>query len=289
VHNVNIGRIEEADTSLPMHGIDGLYDIDDAELLRAFSVDEGDLQNERQRGQRYRRGSDGAQNGPNRGDVGTGNRSRLRGWHVRRCIGSEPGRILVRRCCRGWIGPATRRNAGISGTDGDGAVFAFGLHGKVLVEQYEVDIADARFEMRDASGILTRYAMNRLEINPRRIIFMKRLLALSIALVCVIGLSSACSRTRVATNFNGLSTPDGKPIAHLNTSNLAIHLFASAPIVGDATLEKTVADLTSAAKERNAGNIRIVQSKVTSWWFLIPPFTFVLTPVSSNVAADALP
>jgi len=118
---------------------------------------------------------------------------------------------------------------------------------------------------------------------------MKRILTASLIVACAIVLLSACSRTRTATNFNGLSTPDGKPIAHLSTSNLAIHLLASQPLVGNATLQATVDDFTRAAAGKNAGNVRIVQSKVTAWWFIFPPFSFVLTPVSSNVAGDVLP
>lgn len=117
---------------------------------------------------------------------------------------------------------------------------------------------------------------------------MKRVLTASLIVACAIVLFSACSTTRTATNFNGLSTPDGKPIAHLNTSHLAIHLLAAQPLVGNATLEATVSDFTRAARSRNAGNVRIVQSKATTWWFILPPFSFVLTPVTSNVAGDVL-
>lgn len=118
---------------------------------------------------------------------------------------------------------------------------------------------------------------------------MNRVLTMSLTLACTIMLCASCSTTRKATNFNGLSTPDGKPISHLNTSNIAIHLLATQPLVGNASLEGTVDDFTRAAKEENATKVRIVQSSVTNWWFIFPPFSFVLTPVSSNVAGDALP
>lgn len=118
---------------------------------------------------------------------------------------------------------------------------------------------------------------------------MKRVVTMSLTLACVIALCAACSMTRTATNFNGLSTPDGKPIAHLSTSNVALHLLMTEPLVGDATLEGTVSDFTRAAKEEKATKVRIVQSNVFAWWFILPPISFVLTPVTSNVAGDALP
>lgn len=117
---------------------------------------------------------------------------------------------------------------------------------------------------------------------------MKRVSKLGLILACAIMLSTSCSTTRQAMNFNGLSTPEGKPIAHLSTSNMAIHLLGSMPLLGDATLTGTVGDFTAVAKFKNATKVRIVQSSVVSWWFLFPPFTFVLTPVTSNVAGDAL-
>lgn len=103
---------------------------------------------------------------------------------------------------------------------------------------------------------------------------------------CLLGM--ACSSTRQAANFNGLTTPGGKPLAHLYTSNMGLHLFGKTPLIGDATLTRTVADFTAVAKMKRAGKVRIVQSSIRSWWFVYPPFSFVLTPVTSNVAGDVL-
>ena len=106
--------------------------------------------------------------------------------------------------------------------------------------------------------------------------------------LAVVILLSGCSSTKVARDFNGLSTPNGKAM-HLSTSNVALHLLISQkPLAGDASLEKTVSDFTAAAKAQGATKVSIVQSNVTSWWFLFFPFTLVITPVTSNVAGDAL-
>lgn len=118
---------------------------------------------------------------------------------------------------------------------------------------------------------------------------MKRVLSLSLTLAVAVMLCSSCAMTRSATNFNGLSTPDGKPIAHLSTSHIALHLLMDKPLAGDASLEATVADFTRAAKDMKATKVDIVQSSVDSWWYLLPPFTIVLTPMTSNVAGNALP
>ena len=99
---------------------------------------------------------------------------------------------------------------------------------------------------------------------------------------------SGCGSTSQARNFNGLPTADGKAISHLSSSNIAIHILGTKPVWGDATLEKTVADFTAEAKAAGASKVNIVQSTQMKWWFLFFPFTLVVTPVTSNVAGDAI-
>ncbi len=102
-------------------------------------------------------------------------------------------------------------------------------------------------------------------------------------------LVSGCSSTKVANDFSGLNTTEGKPIAHLSTSNLALHLLVGKkPLIGDASLQKTVADFTTAAKAQGAKEVHVVQSSGRAWWFLFFPFTLVFTPVTSNVAGEAI-
>jgi hypothetical protein len=111
---------------------------------------------------------------------------------------------------------------------------------------------------------------------------------LSVSVILLAALSG-CSSTTAAKDFNGLPTADGQPIGHLSTSNVAVHLlFGKTPIWGNASLEKTVSDFTAAAKSHNASQVNIVQSSQRKWWFIFPPFTFFVTPVTSNVAGEAL-
>lgn len=99
---------------------------------------------------------------------------------------------------------------------------------------------------------------------------------------------SGCSSTTVCKDFSGLSTTSGDPVGHLSTSNIGLHLLMNKPLKGDASLEKTVADFTAAAKANGASKVRIVQSKQTKFWWIVFPFTILFTPVLSNVAGDAV-
>lgn len=114
---------------------------------------------------------------------------------------------------------------------------------------------------------------------------LKKLFSVLTLLVFTVG----CSSTKYAKEWNGVGSPDGEVLGHLSTSNVAIHLLVGKkPLAGDASLSKTVSDFTAAAKAEGASKVRIVQSGGRAWWFLLFPFTLVFTPVTSNVAGEAI-
>jgi len=108
-------------------------------------------------------------------------------------------------------------------------------------------------------------------------------------ILCTMMAVTGCSSTKSATQWNGLPTTDGTPTAHLSTSNLALHLLVGKkPLVGDASLDKTLSDFTAAAKATGASKVNVVQSSSRAWWFVFFPFSLLVTPVTSNVAGDAI-
>ena len=110
-----------------------------------------------------------------------------------------------------------------------------------------------------------------------------------LALALSFAMLTGCSSTTVARDWNGVGSPDGQVLGHLSTSNVALHLLLGKnPVAGDASLEKTVSDFTAEAKSLNATKVRIVQSSQTKWWFILFPFTLLVTPVTSNVAGEAI-
>lgn len=112
-----------------------------------------------------------------------------------------------------------------------------------------------------------------------------KVMAIVIASIHLVG----CSTTGKATDFNGLSSPDGQPVAHLSTTNYAVHLLMGKnPLWGDATLQKTMSDFTASVKAQNVSKVRIVQSSSRSLWYLFFPITAIVTPVITNVAGEAI-
>ena len=108
-------------------------------------------------------------------------------------------------------------------------------------------------------------------------------------LVLVMGVAAGCSISSKATDFNGLKGLDGDKVTHINTRNYAVHLLITRPLFGDATLQNTVKDFTKEAKAAGATKVRIVQSNEKVFWWILPPFTLILTPVTTDVAGDAIP
>ncbi len=109
-----------------------------------------------------------------------------------------------------------------------------------------------------------------------------------LTVLAIVGLLiGGCSMTSKATDFSGLTTPDGKA-THLNTTNVAINLLFTNPVVGDASIHETVAECTRQAQAAGASKVRLVQSHSTVYWWIFPPISFIIHPVVTNVAADAL-
>ena len=117
----------------------------------------------------------------------------------------------------------------------------------------------------------------------------KKWLKICSVLMLVTFVLPGCSSVQKASDFNGLSTPAGNAV-HLNTTNIGVHLIfgTGSAVLGNATLEQTMRDFTKAAKAEGASKVRVVQSSRTALWFVFPPFSFIFTPVITNVAGDAI-
>ena len=107
-------------------------------------------------------------------------------------------------------------------------------------------------------------------------------------LVLVMGVATGCTISSIGTDFSGLKGMDGDKVTHINTRNYAVHLFITKPLFGDATLQNTVKSFTEEAKKTGATKVRIVQSDEWTLWYLLPPLTLLFTPVTVDVAGDAI-
>ena len=105
---------------------------------------------------------------------------------------------------------------------------------------------------------------------------------------CALGGAAGCSISDTAGDLRGIKGIDGDQLTHINTRTYAINLFMEKPILGDATLNATVQSFADQAKKAGATKVRIVQSDTSVMWYFPPILGFILTPVYTNVAGDAL-
>ncbi|MFG0319900.1 MAG: hypothetical protein ACF8XB_21695 [Planctomycetota bacterium JB042] len=108
---------------------------------------------------------------------------------------------------------------------------------------------------------------------------------LGVAIVALLA-ATGCTWQDHATDFNGLTDHDGHKVTHMNQYMLGLNLLITQPLYHDSTLETNTALLTAEAKAEGANGVRIVQSDESTWWWVFFPFSLIITPVSSNVAAD---
>ena len=108
--------------------------------------------------------------------------------------------------------------------------------------------------------------------------------------VLVLGLlSTGCTFSSTAKNWNGLKGTDDKPTYYMTTTKVGMNLLIVVPFLGDMGIAGLTRDLTAEIKETGGNDVRIVQGSSESYFYGWPPFTWVITPVVSTVSAQYEP
>ena len=101
--------------------------------------------------------------------------------------------------------------------------------------------------------------------------------------------ASACSFYNTATHWNGLRDADGKPVFVKTTTNIGVNLLIILPVLGNTTID-TMLDTTTLEIARNGGNrVRVIQSTAENYWYGWSPFTWIVTPVVTEIAVEYQP
>jgi hypothetical protein len=115
---------------------------------------------------------------------------------------------------------------------------------------------------------------------------MRRLHLLLAALTVIAG---GCAFTSTAKDWSGLTGSDGQPTYYTSTMKVGIKLLCFIPFLGDMGISGLTADLTDNIAHAGGSNVRIVQGTSEAYFYGFPPFTWVVTPVISTVAAEYKP
>ncbi|MCB1172023.1 MAG: hypothetical protein KDK39_00585 [Leptospiraceae bacterium] len=106
------------------------------------------------------------------------------------------------------------------------------------------------------------------------------------ALLLLSMLLAACETTSYARKFvvEGATTPEGRPRGYQSTTTRALHLALGVqPLLGDASLDQAIANFEKEARKKNAKSTRITNVDRTNLWFILPPFSFLISPVFTEI------
>ena len=102
-------------------------------------------------------------------------------------------------------------------------------------------------------------------------------------------LLSGCAFHSSATHWNGRVDPDGRPVHVKTTTVVGFNLLVLIRLIGGTNTDGMIDELTAEIAAEGGDGVRIIQTTSENYWYGFPPFTWILTPVISNVAADYRP
>ena len=99
-------------------------------------------------------------------------------------------------------------------------------------------------------------------------------------------MSTPLVRTELSRNYSGLSAVSGRPIGYQITRAYGLSLlFGLIPVIR-ATVPYTLGKFTIEAKKKRAKKVRIVNAVESDKIWALPPFTWIVTPVITEVSGE---
>jgi len=106
-------------------------------------------------------------------------------------------------------------------------------------------------------------------------------------LALVLAATTACTTTHThSVEYNGVDGLRGKPVEYQSTTRYALHFLFIFGIVGDAGQDATIDAFTKEASSRGAKRINIKQTETTTYWYVFPPLSFLIQPVSRTIYGE---
>ncbi len=113
-------------------------------------------------------------------------------------------------------------------------------------------------------------------------------LPLALAL-CLTALLPGCAFHSTADRWNDRVGLNGNPVYVKSTTSVGLNLFVFLRVIGATTTATLIDEMTEEIAEENGDRVRVIQSSTENYWYGFPPFTWILTPVVTNVVADYEP
>jgi hypothetical protein len=105
----------------------------------------------------------------------------------------------------------------------------------------------------------------------------------------LLGVTSSCAFHSTATHWNGRVGADGKPIFVKTTTNIGFNLLVALPFFGNTTIDTMLDGTSREVAIKGSDRLRVIQTAAENYWHGFPPFTWILTPVITDVAVEYEP
>lgn len=101
--------------------------------------------------------------------------------------------------------------------------------------------------------------------------------------------AGSCAFHSTATHWNGRVGTDGKPIFVKATTNIGVNLLVIVPLFGNTTMDTMLDETSREIARAGSDHLRVIQTSSENYWHGFPPFTWIFTPVITDVAVEYTP
>ncbi|MCR9244009.1 MAG: hypothetical protein NXI31_03185 [bacterium] len=109
------------------------------------------------------------------------------------------------------------------------------------------------------------------------------------AATALFALLPACSFHSAATHWNKRVGPDGEEVYVRTVTNVGLNVGIILPVLGNTTIDTMVNEITRQIADKDGDHVRVFQTSSENYWYGFPPFTWVLTPVITDVSVEYRP
>lgn len=100
---------------------------------------------------------------------------------------------------------------------------------------------------------------------------------------------AGCTFHSTATHWHGRVGIDGKPVFMTTTTAYGLNLAVVLPVIGDTRLDETISEACAEIARSDSTGVRVVETESSNYWFALPPFTWIFSPVVMSVSIEYTP
>jgi hypothetical protein len=111
----------------------------------------------------------------------------------------------------------------------------------------------------------------------------------SAAALVLLAFTPACTLHDTSTRWNGRVGIGGKQIFVKTSTNIGFNLGIVLPVLGNITTDRMIDAATAEIARDGSNHLRVIQTTSENYWYGFPPFTWIVTPVITEVAIEYQP